>query len=80
MKKLKNIGLQHLNKWIETHEKNAECIDCIEGVLLDSLLYSTPGGLIAFIETYETANSSTYTVIWGNKNEIFTEWEKLKEE
>ena len=49
-------------------------IDVKDGSLIDNYLLSTPKGLIAIVETYETSNSSLYTVCSGNDNEVMDLW------
>ena len=53
-----------------------EAVDCREGVLLDSALYYAKDMAIAVFDTYETANSSGYTVFIGNDEESNREVEK----
>lgn len=78
MEKLK-VSDNFLEFWIK--ENKADCIDCIESVLLDSLLYvDNNGNYTAFIDTFLTTNSSCYTMLTGTENEVLTEWENLKEE
>lgn len=60
------------------NENNAVIEDCIEGCLLDHLLYVTESGYIAFIETYVNSNMSTYTVYeTADVNEIEAIWDPI---
>lgn len=78
MEKLK-VSYKFLEFWIT--QNGAECVDCIEGVLLDSLLYiDNQGKYTAFLDTFLTTNSSCYTMITGTQEEVFKIWDKLKEE
>ena len=63
MSKYKIQSTFNFEKWEKQNQ--AEIIDGIDGVLLDSLLYSTKNGTAAFMETYETTNSSVYTLIFS---------------
>ena len=78
MEKLK-VSYKFWEFW--TAQNKAECVDCIEGVLLDSLLYiDNQGKYTAFLDTFLTTNSSCYTMITGTQKEVFEIWDKLKEE
>ena len=61
------------------HQNKAECIDVIEGCLLDSLLMATKRGYIALIETFATTQSSTYTLYFStDSGDIYEIWESLE--
>lgn len=49
-------------KWIA--QNNAECIDCAEGCLLDSVVYSTKRGIAFFFERYLNSWCSGYTFLF----------------
>ena len=75
------INYRTFEKWLTNNINSVECVDCIEGCLLDSLLYCDNNGLYtAFIETFETSNSSCYTMLSGSIDEVSKEWDKLKRE
>ena len=50
----------HIDDYIKAI--NGDVIDCIDGTLLDDLLIISDGVYICALETYETANSSIYTI------------------
>lgn len=68
----------NLNKWM--HQNNGEIIDAIEGTLLDSLLISTKRGTALLLETYETPNSSTYTLYFSTNGEAEELFYTIQEE
>ena len=64
-------------------EKSGEIIDCIEGVLLDSILIDSAAGYIAIMDTFVNSNMSIYTV-YTAENEtdnaaIFEMWGKYEQ-
>lgn len=66
-----------LPKW--ERQNNAEVIDCIEGCLLDDLLYKTKRGVALLLETYVNEWTSMYTIhFYKNKDSLkaYDEWEK----
>ena len=46
-----------------------EVVDCIEGTLLDSVLYWHNGEYVAFVESYVNCWSSCYEVFTGDAAE-----------
>lgn len=80
MEKLK-VGTKYFDFWLSENIKKVECVDCIEGVLLDSLLYVDESGkYTAFIDTFLTTNSSCYTMITGSEKDVLNYWEQVKTE
>lgn len=67
-----------LDKFI--YQNKAEIVDCIDGVLLDDLLFYTRRGMIALFETYVNSNMSDFTVYFStDTGEIWDLWEKRQE-
>ena len=80
MEKLK-VSTKFFDFWLSENIKKVNCVDCIDGVLLDSLLYvDNNGNYTAFIDTFLTTNSSCYTMITGSEKEVLNFWESLKDE
>lgn len=80
MEKLK-VSTKFFDFWLSENIKKVDCVDCIDGVLLDSLLYvDNNGNYTAFIDTFLTTNSSCYTMITGLEKEVLNFWESLKNE
>ena len=62
-----------ISKLIKQNE--GEVIDCIEGCLLDDFLVECKRGLMAVLETFETTNSSKYTVYFSKfRSEVMRVW------
>lgn len=62
-------------------ELKAECIDCLEGTLIDDCFLSYPGGYLICLETYQNCWSSIYTVYSFSNEEweaAFSKWEEYK--
>lgn len=75
------ISTNSFDNWLTKNINSVECIDCIDGVLLDSLLYvDNNGNYTAFIDTFLTTNNSCYTMITGSEKEVLNFWESLKDE
>lgn len=80
MEKLK-VSTKFFDFWLSENIKRVDCVDCIDGVLLDSLLYvDNNGNYTAFIDTFLTTNSSCYTMVTGTAKEVLNFWESLKDE
>ena len=80
---MKTIKINASNEEIITAYKKlyqvCEIEDAVDGSLLDNYLLYTSNGYIAVVETYETSNSSVYTVCSGNDDEIISLWDEIKE-
>ena len=61
-----------LKKWLK--QNDAEIIETVEGVLLDSYLVSCKNGMAAVYEHYATPNSSNYYVEFSRGTEVETDW------
>ena len=63
-----------LEKWM--HQNGAECVDCVDGVLLDNLFVKTKNGYAAIYEHAQTAWTSVYYVEFDRKqaNTILNKW------
>lgn len=72
--RIEKNALDFVNKCIA--QSGGVIIDCIEGCLLDDLLYETRRGYLAFMETFQNANSSIYTMYFDKDfetiNNVFT--------
>lgn len=63
-----NIGsVVNWEQWIK--QNNADCIDCAEGSLLDSVVYYCKNGIAFFFEKYLNSNSSGYEFIFFRHKE-----------
>lgn len=73
-----------LMQWAERNK--AECIECIEGCLLDHLVFRLPDiGYMFCYETYINCWTSAYTLKWANDNapelsKLWAEWYELEKE
>lgn len=63
-----------LEKWM--HQNGAECVDYIDGVLLDNMLVETKNGYAAIYERYQNCWSSVYYVEFERKqaNTVWNKW------
>lgn len=56
--------------WNTWHaQNNAECMDCVEGSLIDNVVFYCKNGIAFFFERYATANSSNYEFIFFRHKE-----------
>lgn len=77
MTKFRFRSLKQIDKWI--HQNDAECIDGIEGCLLNHLLYACKRGYCYMFETYVNPNMSDYECYFIPYNETSNnpEYDKL---
>ena len=75
--KIYRDALTALYKW--SHQNKAVCVDCIEGSLIDSLLYETEKGMALFQECYINDSMSGYIVKFEKypAKSIWTEWNDM---
>ena len=78
--------INNLNKWIA--QNKAETIDCIDGCLLDNLVFACKNGIAFVYEKYLNCWSSCHELNFirykeENKqliNQYWDEWEQLREQ
>ena len=75
--KIYRDALTAMYKW--KHQNGATCVDCIEGSLLDSLLFQTPKGTALFQECYINEGMSGYVVKFEKypSQSIWNEWDRM---
>lgn len=80
---MKKLGL-YCNSAIDelNSREEIELIDCIEGCLLDSLLFydCKTEKYYMCLEHYQNSWSSCYEVYYGTEEEIYQKWDKIREE
>lgn len=78
MQKLEKLSPSAVHKFVD--ENAGECIACVEGSLIDNVVYSFPFGTMFCFETFANEWASVYTVLFFHKNRergINKAWERI---
>ena len=74
-----NVSYSELNEFICKHEGTSICMeDCIEGCLIDNLLFWVNHRLVIAKETYKNCWCSVYTITYGDNSAIWDLWDELQ--